>query len=246
MSLGKRHGCLTALIITLAAIIAIVGSLYFFLPGLLRPYDLGIKTTEQSYSIALQKLGLTKDTAPEKGDPKDYKIKYGKAHKVNKFLTSEEITSFINFNRPDYYAIKNFQIRINPDNSIETCAMLNTSYVFSEILSGKYDSSDAKAAMPMLVLIPQNVNVYLKVDTSVKNNKMGDMTLEKVGIMGITIPNDFVNSSEAISFIKENLNTYMSKTNKLSGSYYELIQAKNENLQFKGKVPSSIKHIKVN
>ncbi|MFA6309343.1 MAG: hypothetical protein WC677_06345 [Clostridia bacterium] len=245
MAMGRRNGCLTAIIVFLAVVIAAAVSIYIFLPGMFRPYDLGVKTSEQAYNSAINKLNFTKDTAPKTGVPKDYKIKYGKPHKVNIALSNEEVTSFINFNRPDYYALKNFQFRVNPDNTVESTGTLNTSYVFSKILKGKYNNDDASKIFPMIKILP-NVNFYFKFAGGVKNNKISNLEVQKVGIMGISIPTNLVNSDNAISFIKENLDSYINSTNKESGSSYGLVQAANEKLQFKGTIPSSIEHIKVN
>lgn len=117
----------------------------FFIPGLFRPHDLGIKTSEQGYASTLQKLNLTKDKAPEKGVAEDYKYVYGTPKAVDGAQSSKEITSFLNVNRPHYYALKN--------------------------------------ALPMLGLLPNNVNVYFKFGGEIKSNKVEQMPGRRHGMI---------------------------------------------------------------
>ncbi|HAL74547.1 MAG TPA: hypothetical protein DCM45_05565, partial [Clostridiales bacterium] len=55
----KRHGCLTAFIIVLVLLIGAGAAVYFLLPGLFRPVNLGVKTTKEAYESAMVKLGYT-------------------------------------------------------------------------------------------------------------------------------------------------------------------------------------------
>ena len=43
---------------------------------------------------------------PSSGAPEDYKYTYGELKEIKTGLTSEELTSFLNYNRPKYYALK--------------------------------------------------------------------------------------------------------------------------------------------
>ena len=156
----RRHGCLTAFIIFIIVLLLAAAAVYFFVPGLHKPNDLGIKSSGEAYTRAMNKLGVTKDKSPTSGTADSYTITYGAPHAVTTGLTSEEITSFLSENRPPYYAVKNVQVRINNDGTIEAAGNLDTNYVFNEMLNGQYTKQDAQKELPMLGLIPSSVNVY--------------------------------------------------------------------------------------
>lgn len=236
----KRSGCLTALLVFIIVIAGIALAAYFLLPGVFKPNDLGIKTSDQAYESAVQKLGYTKDKAPSIGAAQDYKYTYGSPKAADISLTSEEITSFLNVNRPPYYAIKNVQVRINPDNTVEAAASLDVPYVFNYILDGKYNKDDAKKALPMLGLLPDKINVYSKFSGGVRNNRIEKMSIDKVSIMGIPIPGTLVNTTGATSFVKSSIDNYIGKETSKQNSRYDLLEVNNGNLVFKGQIPSSI------
>lgn len=241
----RKHGCLTSLLVFICILGIAALALSFLLPGFFNPHDLGIKSSKGEYEIALAQLKLAKDEAPITGSEKDYQISYGKAQAVQTSLDSEEITSFFNENRPDYYALKNVQIRINPDNTLEAAATMNTSYIFDEILSGKYSREDANKVLPMLGLLPDKINLYCKLSGSIINNQTEDLNIQNVSVMGIPIPKNIIGSPEASQFIESTLDNYIEKTAEKSGASYDLLQVSDGKLQLEGKLPSSISRIPV-
>jgi hypothetical protein len=234
----KKRGCLTALIIFIIVLAVAGAGVYFLVPGLMKPYDLGIKSTKDAYTRAMEKLGITKDESPTKGAADDYKITYGAPHDVNAELTSEEVTAFLNENRPPYYAIKNVQVRVNDDGSIEAIGTLTTSYVFNNILGGQYTKKDAQSALPMLGLIPDTVNVYLKVSGSVMDNQAQDLDVQSVKVMGIPIPESLIRSS--MSFINETFDSYLGRECDRVGAHVDRVTIEKGKLNFKGTLPSSV------
>ena len=241
----KRHGCLIALLVFLGILAAAVVAVYFLVPGLLRPYDLGVSSSREAYESGLYKLQMTKDVSPETGEAGDYYVSFGSPQPVSTSLTDEEITSFFNENRPDYFAVKDVQVRVNEDGSIEASANLDTTYAFNQVLNGAYSREDAKSALPMLGLLPNHVNFYFKAYGSVVNNQIQGLSIEDVSVMGITIPDSLVGSQTANSFIASTLNDYIARMNAQSGSNYERIQASGGDMDFVGSVPSSVTRIPI-
>lgn len=237
----KKHGCLTAFIIVMVILALAAGAVYFLVPGLLRPYDLGIKSTREAYARSMEKLGITKDTAPVSGTADDYKITYGASHAVDTALTSEEITSFFNENRPPYYAVKDVQVRINEDGSIEASGRLDTSYVFNVMLNGQYSKQDAQAALPMLGLIPDKINIYFKATGGVDNNLIQGLNVESFSVMGIGLPQSLITSAEP--FITQVLDVYIATQCAKGGSSIDSLEVNNGKLDFNGSLPSSITRI---
>lgn len=239
----KKHGCLTAFIIFLAVILIGAAAVYFLLPGLSGPADLGIKSSREAYESALEKLDITKDVSPVGGRADDYIITYGAPQVVDAGLTSEELTSFFNENRPDYYAVKNVQVRVNDDGTIEASGSLDTSYVFNNMLYGQYSKEDAKSALPMLGLIPDDVNFYFKVAGSVVDNQVQGIDIESVKVMGIGIPSSLISS--ALPFITQTLDNYIGNECSRVGAYVERAEVSNGRLAFNGSLPSSIERTPV-
>lgn len=237
----KKHGCLTALIIVIVILALAAAAVYFLVPGLLRPYDLGIKSTREAYERSMEKMGISKDTSPVSGTADDYKITYGASHAVDTALTSEEITSFFNENRPPYYAVKDVQVRINGDGSIEASGRLDTSYVFNKMLYGQYSKQDAQSALPMLGLIPDNVNIYFKVTGGVEDNQVHGLNVESVSVMGIGLPQSLIASAEP--FVTQVLDIYIAKECARVGASIESVDVSNGKLDFNGSLPSSITRI---
>lgn len=237
----KKHGCLTAFIIVIIILALAAAAVYFLIPGLLRPYDLGIKSTREAYERAMEKMSITKDTSPATGAADDYKITYGAPHAIDTALTSEELTSFFNENRPPYYAVKDVQVRVNADGSIEASGKLDTSYVFNEMLNGQFTKQDAQAALPTLGLIPDNVNIYFKVAGGVEDNQVHGLNVEAISVMGIGLPQSLITSAEP--FVTQVLDIYIAKECARVGASIESLELNNGKLDFYGSLPSSVTRI---
>lgn len=236
----KRSGCLVSLIVFICIIGLGVLAVYFFVPGLLKPFDLGIKTSNQAYESTMQKLGFEKDRAPASGTAEDYIYTYGDPREVDVSLDSEEITSFLNTNRPPYYALKNVQIKINSDNKVEAAATLDVSYVFDNMLAGKYTREDAQKAIPMIGLLPDEINIYCKISGGLKDNRADNINLSDVKVLGIPLPESLTGSSDARAFINETIGDYVEKTSGKSNTRFDLLKVEDGELVFKGQIPSSI------
>jgi len=237
----KKHGGLITLLIIIIVLLAGFIAVTLFVPGMVLPVNLGVKSTYEDYQTAMNKLGLTKDTAPDTGTALDYRVSYSGSHEVNEDLTSDELTSYINENRPPYFAVKDVQIRINEDGTIEASGKLDTSYVFEQVLDGDYTMEDAKRALPMLGLIPANVNLYAKFSGAVVNNHIEDLDVDSISVMGITIPGDMIESNEY--FIVDTLDNFIARSNAKSGADIDLITVEDGKLNVKGTLPSYIERI---
>ncbi len=237
----KKHGGLIAFLIILVVLLGGFIAVTFLVPGLVLPVNLGVKSTYEGYANALSKLGFEKDAAPTTGTAEDYNVVYSGSHKVDTALSSEELTSFITENRPPYFAVKDVQIRFNEDGTIETTGKLETAYVFEQVLDGDYTLEDAKRALPMLGLIPAKVNLYAKFTGEVVDNHIEGLYVDSITVMGITIPNDIIESNEY--FIIETLDDFIARTNAKSGADIQLMTVENGKLNIKGTMPSYMERV---
>ena len=237
---GKGFVKFLVFLIILAAIVVALG---FIFPGLLWTKSLGVKYTEKDYKSMLEKLQYIKDETPTLDSADLYTYTYGSVKNVNVEFTSEELTAFFNENRPSYYALKNVQIKINSDGTIEAVANANVDYFLNEFLSGDFSKEDIKEQIPALGLLPNTVNLYINFGGSVVNNK-ANAIVNSVQVQGVTIPNKFVNSNEAINVINDGCNNIMNSYNTKTGSTFKKIAIEDSKVKFEGSVPSSLERIK--
>ncbi len=220
-------------------------ALGYLFPGLLWTKSLGVSYTKADYDSVMKKLEYMKDATPTGDSSNQYVYKYGTVQSVDIEFTSAEITSFFNENRPSYYPLKNVQIKINNDGTIEAVASANVDYFLDNILSGKYSKAQIQSYMPALGILPANINLYLKMDGSVINNK-SNVGIKEVTVQGIGIPSNIVNSNEAIGTINEGIENVINKYNTKTGSSFNKIAIENGKIKFQGSVPSSLERVPVN
>ncbi|MDD3187078.1 MAG: hypothetical protein PHD02_01230 [Bacilli bacterium] len=237
-----KHKFLKGIVIFLLVIGLIIVSLGFIFPGLIWTRSLGIKYSEADYVSILNKLNYIKDAVPTGESIDDYTYVYGATSKVNVEFTSEEITAFFNEDRPRYYAVKNVQIRINNDNTVEAVASVNVDYFLRELLNGEVTRSDIEKEIPALGLVPDNLNLYIKFSGSVINNKV-TASIDSATVQGIPVSSDYINSDEAISTVADGLNNMMATYNEKTGSSFDSIKVEEGKVVFVGSVPTSLTRI---
>lgn len=237
----KGHFFRNLFIFLIVASFVVIGFGFLF-PGLLWTKSLGVTYTKQDYNSMMTKLAYVKDAVPAGGSQNQYNYLYGKTTHVEVDFTSAEITSFFNENRPDYYAIKNVQVRVNEDGTIEATGSANVDYFLNEVLGGNYSKDQIKERVPMLGMLPSKVNLYLNFSGSVTNNQ-SSVTINNVAVQGITIPANYIQSSEAVRVVTDGLNKIMQKYNTSAGSNFARIAVENGKVVFKGDVPSSLERV---
>ena len=239
----RKHRLLKTSVIIAVAISAIVLSFGFIFPGLLWTKDLGVRYSIQDYDSFMEKIDYTKDLTPTGYLREDYVYTYGKVSSIDTSFTSAELTAFANYNRPVYYAFKDVQILINDDGTIEASASVNVDYVLNEVLGGKYTRSEIEKEIPALGFLPSNVNLYLNIEGSIINNST-NLSLNSVVVQGIAIPENFINTNEAIETVTNGINDLISKNNSASGSNIKNLSTENNQLLLIGEFPTSLTRIK--
>lgn len=237
----KKKKFLKKLLIFIIVVAIIIVSLGFLFPGLLWPRSLGIKYTKADYDSIMNKLDYVKDISPTKGDRDNYTYTYGDLKTINVEFTSEEITAFLNENRPDYFAVKNVQVRINKDGSIEASGQANVDYFLNEVLGGKYSKAEIEKEIPALGLLPKYVNLYVKATGSIVNNK-SSISISGASVQGVSIPSKYINN-EANSTISNGVDNLMSKYSASSKAKFTSLKIEDGKLKFNGSVPSSLTRI---
>lgn len=237
-----KKSLLKGFLITVSVLVLVVVGLGFTFPGLIWTRSLGVTYTQTDYNSIMDKLNYTKDDAPT-GDSKDlYNYIYGPANSVDTEFTSEELTAFFNENRPSYYPLKNVQVKINDDGTIELSASANVDYFLNDVLGGKYTRAQIENEIPTLGILPDNVNIYVKFTGSVTQN-ISYINVKALTVQGVAISESYFSAATAANTISTGVNEFITKSNTETGSSYESIYVENSVVKFKGSIPSSLERV---
>ncbi|MHB1150725.1 MAG: zinc ribbon domain-containing protein [Eubacteriales bacterium] len=205
-----------------------------------------ITTIEGAYESALGKLKLKTDAAPKTGKAEDYNNIYGEVNKIDTTLTEQELTALSNYNRPSYNAVKNVQIQINPDNTVNFSADIDKNYFIDDVLSKNDDSNKIAQSFPLLIFMPNTVNVTCTMSAEIEDNKTSDFNVTKATVMGIGIPESMYSTPEMKTQIITSLNSYLAENTEKTGAYFDTIKVQDGELIVKGDIPSSLTREPVN
>lgn len=234
LSLIKK---LFVIILVLSTIVVIIG---FLVPGLIWTKNLGVKYTKKDYESIVKKLGYIKDLSPT-GKYEEYNYNYTGINTVNTELTSEELTAFFNYNRPEYYPLKNVQIKVS-NNKIEAVAQVNTDYILNDFLSAKFTRSEIEKNIPGLGLLPEKINLYLNFSGSLINNK-SSVKIDDAQIQGLSIPNNYINE-EAFKTISDSIDNVIFKFNEKAKSNFRKIAILENKIGIEADLPSKLERVK--
>ena len=255
--------------VVLVLLIGAAVAVYFLMPGLFRPVDLGVKTTQKAYESTLDKLNYTKDEAPTTGKQDDYNYVYGPLTPVSTGLDSEEVTSFFNLNRPSYFPLKNVQVKIGTGATlyagsrpyvgpvqlsaiplttsgnapIEVSATVNRDYVIDYLLRGEYSQAEIEDAMKSInidKLIPAEVNLYVKMSGAIEDNKIVGLTLYSASVLGVEVPSEYVTSQDTNNLVSDVIDMLLADYNERSGAYFVSIKTADGEIIIDGQIPSSL------
>lgn len=205
-----------------------------------------ITTIQKAYESALSKLKFKTDAAPTKGKAEDYNNIYGEVNKIDTKLTEQELTALSNYNRPSYNAVKNVQIQINSDNTVNFSADIDKQYFIDDILNKSNDSNNIVESFPLLIFMPDEVNVTCTMSFEIEENKTSDFNVTNATVMGIGIPESMYSTPEMKTQIMTSLDSYLAENTEKTGTYFDTIKIQDGNLIVKGDIPSSLTREPVN
>lgn len=222
-------------IIVVLAIGAFAGLTYFGLTPLSKllgtgQKDLGIKVTQAETKAADEKIG-TEIVALPAGttDDKGFRLEGSKPASFS--MTSQEISAHSNNRQWKNYPVRNVQIKIHDDGTIESSAILIISKAMPYALGLGYSQAQIQEAMAKYNIPPVEVPIYILGKGSVANDKVSvDASVVKIG--GVTVPGNIV--GQANGEAESVLNDLISK-NKQS-FHCESLTFSNGKMDFKGNV----------
>jgi hypothetical protein len=194
---------------------------------------LGVKITKDDSIKAISKMGV--ELVSIKGSDKVNDYTFEGKKDISIIMDSKELTAHSN-NRPwKNYPVKNLQILIHPDGTIESSGILVVSKAISYAMALGYSESQIKEAMQKYTIPPFEVPIYIMGKGSVFNDSVS-VNAKTVQIGAISVPSDIVTQAnkEAESVLDDIIQKH-------SYSFHaESVTFSDGKMNFKGQVPKKI------
>lgn len=193
--------------------------------------DLGINVTVEESAAAQAKDG-TQIVALPPGSTASEDFRLEGKREVDFTFDSQELSAHSNNRAWKNYPVKNVQIRINPDGSIESSAILMVSKFMPYAMGLGYSESQIREAMDKYKIPPVEVPVYIKGMGSVINDQV-NVDAQKVRLGAVEIPGNIVSLANTEAEVV--LEDIISKN---SHSFHaESVTFSDGNMHFVGQLP---------
>jgi hypothetical protein len=236
---------LKGLMITIGVIVIVVVLVLGYLgfvPGVSnvfgsnQPKNLGVTYTAADYTSAHTKDGTTHTVLPA-GTPPENSIVFSGQHPVNTIYTQAEFNALINNRQWEYYPLKDCQVRINSDNTVEFTGIVITSRLDGYMKALKVSNNSMSSITDYLKYIPGNPAFYAKGTLEVINGQIVNtqITQFKVGNLSFT--------KQIQDKLPEIINAAYSQISKYPGFSIKTLKLSNGQVQFVGTLPDSARTI---
>jgi hypothetical protein len=197
-----------------------------------KPRDLGIKYTEKQYADYAEKA-LTKIITTKNATSPEESLTYSGSKELKQEFTQEEIAARLNYAKWKYMPVKNVQLKINSDNSIEfsaTVAYDRLNGFIEREGAGQYSKADIEKGLNYIKLLGRDFPVYAKFKASVADNKLTE-TIETIEVGRFSIPLKQVNADSVVTSVSQSI------MGKVPGFYAKSVSFTNGKMNFEGSVP---------
>ena len=223
-------------VIIIAIIVLILGIIF---PGLLWKKDLGIKYTDEDYASMQNKIDTinainiaNKQKTEEKLASEEINAS---KQKIEEEFTSKEITAYLNKKNTASLGLKDIQVKINSDNTISIAGTTNIDSLLKDVLNDKYSKKQLEEKIPALSYAPQNINVELNFEGSVKDNK-SNIEVNKIAVQGIELPSSIIDYNDVKSAIVKEIDKSIEKYSNSSGAKVGSISVENNKILLKEEI----------
>lgn len=223
-------------IIFLCIVILIPATLFGIVPGLSRvlgfgPKNLGINITKADAEAAQNKDGTVIVALPANTPLTDDFRLEGKRD-VDITFDSKELTAHSNYRSWKNYPVRDVQIKIHEDGTIESSAILVIAKAMPYAMGLGYSQEQIESAMKKYSIPPFEVPLYILGRGSVTNDKV-TVNAESVKIGAIPIPESIVQQANAEA--ESVLNDIIRKHS--HAFHAEEVSFTNGKMHFKGQLP---------
>lgn len=186
--------------------------------------DLGVEANRKHYDSAMMKFTSS--------------IKKHNGY-TDIVLTNEEVTSLVKYNWPANDVVKDLQVRINKNSTIEASGLVNKEYIAQYLLTeGNRDLVDK--ILPMFDIMPKYTDIYVKFRCEIKNNSVNYIAIDKVEIMGIEVPQNLYKSTSTLYFLADGINQFIDNVTDKTGASFDLVKAQSGKLIVQGMLPEVV------
>ncbi len=190
MERGLIGGILQAIGLVVVLVVLILGYLGF-VPGLsdlmgAGPRDLGIHPSAADAQSATSKIGNNETTFAGTGGPIG-SIKLEGSHHVDTILTEEEITAAQNARNYKYDPIRDVQVKINADNTVEVSGRISIPKARDYLTAIRIPQADIDKVLNIAKYLPGEAAFYAKGTVSMTNNVLStDLSAVKIGNLDVS------------------------------------------------------------
>jgi hypothetical protein len=227
-----------AIVIVVVLVIGYLG----FMPGVSnvfgsnQPKDLGVTYTAADYNSAHTKNGtthsvLTVSTAPENS------IKFFGSHPVNTTYSQAEFNAEINNRQWEYYPLKDCQLRINPDNTVEFSGIIKIDRIKGYMAALRVSEKNMSAITDYIKMVPTDPAVYAKGSLEIANGKIVTSQISEFKVGNLTLTQQIQEKMPDI------VNAAYSQMNSYPGLTVKTLKFSNGKVQFEGTLPDSARTV---
>ena len=167
-----------------------------FVPGLSdalganSPRDLGVKVTKADYDSAVKKVGFILDDSAGLGP--NTRISYQGQKQVSATFSQEEISALVDFNNADLFPVKDMQIKISKDGTLESSAKISVNnYNGYTLNNAVYAKGKIEVASPKTLKLEPEAVMIGRIPTPVTDTMLGavekEVNAKLASIPGLTI-----------------------------------------------------------
>jgi len=225
-------------VVAIVVIAVLVLGYFGFVPGVSnlfgsnKPVKLGATFTQQDYQSAVSKIGVQMNNGLDTTYvDKSLKV-YGPPKQVSFDLTPSEAVAYLDTKplNPNF-AMKDFDLRVNPDKTVEVSSLL----LVDKIASNKNIPSEVKTALESVNKTGlKEVPIYMKGQMAVVNGQL-NLNASDVKVGNLSIPADQVNSSKG-----QISNYFQTLQQTVPGLSIKNASVINGKIHIDGTVPSSV------
>ncbi|XMB67390.1 hypothetical protein RI065_02395 [Mycoplasmatota bacterium zrk1] len=161
------------------------------------PKDLGVKYTEDDLSRISLAIGgdrIYPDDMSEDDDIfEDYYLNYSDPKAYNLEITGPELGAIIEEILPPAFPIKDLQMKINDDDSVEVSCRANIGVLVEHFFSDVADDIPIK--------LPEKANIYLKGKLETTNG-VSEVNIDEAKIGSISIPSKYLTPEKQVSIAR--------------------------------------------
>ncbi len=222
-------------VVLLVGVAAYVGLIPGLSNKLVKKVDLGVENDPQLVTDLFEDFefedNIDKEKLPHDGD-----FVYSGVVRMERTMSSEEVTSYLNYlaNNASYTPFNQLQIRFNEDETIEVSLDADVNKLAELALDLGYSQSDIEKGKKYLDILGGSVYMYAKFEADVNNNDI-QFTGENLRLQNFTVPSSLYEPiGEAIASMIE---SYIPK---VSGLDLEKITQEGDRLDIKADIPASV------